>query len=98
MVITYLTKLQEEYLQEKLESEKELNRLQLKSRETEKFILLLEETNDPNYESFTPREVNSRNKKKILELEEEQKEIQESIAREKTHFILVRKSLQNWNR
>lgn len=86
MVITYLTKLQEEYLQEKLESEKELNRLQLKSRETEKFILLLEETNDPNYESFTPREVNSRNKKKILELEEEQKEIQESIAREKTHF------------
>lgn len=86
MVITYLTKLQEEYLQEKLESEKELNRLQLKSRETEKFILLLEETNDPNYESFTPREVNSRNKKKILELEKEQKEIQESIAREKTHF------------
>lgn len=86
MVIAYLTKLQEEYLQEKLESEKELNRLQLKSRETEKFILLLEETNDPNYESFTPREVNSRNKKKILELEKEQKEIQESIAREKTHF------------
>lgn len=86
MVITYLTKLQEEYLQEKLESEKELNRLQLKSRETEQFILLLEETNDPNYESFTPREVNSRNKKKILELEEEQKEIQESIAQEKTHF------------
>lgn len=93
MVITYLEKLQEEYLQEKLESEKELNRLQLKSRETEQFILLLEETNDPNYESFTPREVNSRNKKKILELEEEQKEIQKSIAQEKLNFDACQEKL-----
>lgn len=93
MVITYLEKLREEYLQEKLESEKELNRLQLKSRETEQFILLLEETNDPNYESFTPREVNSKNKKKILELEEEQKEIQESIAQAKLHFDVCQEKL-----
>lgn len=93
MVITYLEKLRDEYLQEKLESEKELNRLQLKSRETEQFILLLEETNDPNYESFTPRKVNSKNKKKILELEEEQKKIQESIAQAKLHFDACQKKL-----
>ena len=93
MVITYLDKLREEYLQEKLESEKELNRLQITARETEQFILLLEETNDPNYESFTPREVNSKNKKKITELREEQKEIQESIVQARTYYETCEKKL-----
>lgn len=93
MVITYLDKLREKYLQEKLESEKELNRLQITARETEQFILLLEETNDPNYESFTPREVNSKNKKKITELREEQKEIQESIVQARTYYETCEKKL-----
>ena len=38
-------------------------------------IQLLEDSNDPNYESFTPREVNSYNKEKLRELAEEQKEL-----------------------
>lgn len=83
MVISYLEKLQSEYMQEKFNAEKELSDLQIHLRENIEFIKLLEETNDPNYESFTPREVNSKNKTKILELREEQKKIQQSIDKQK---------------
>ena len=83
MVVSYLEKLQNEYMQEKLNVEKKLSDLQIHLRENIEFIKLLEETNDPNYESFTPREVNSKNKTKILELREEQKKIQEQIEEQK---------------
>lgn len=83
MVISYLENLQSAYMQEKLASEKRLGELEICLRENIEFIKLLEETNDPNYESFTPREVNSKNKAKICELKEEQKEIQESLEEEK---------------
>lgn len=85
MVISYLEKLQSEYLQEQLDSEKTLNDLQIQLRENVAFIKLLEETNDPNYESFTPREVNSKNKAKIRELQDQQKAIRESIEQEEIH-------------
>jgi len=85
MVLSYLEKLQSEYVQEKLNAEKELSDMQIHLRENIEFIKLLEETNDPNYESFTPREVNSKNKNKILELREEQKEIQQSIEQQKIY-------------
>lgn len=86
MVISYLEKLLDEYTQERLDSEKELNNLQIHLRENIEFIKLLEQTNDPNYESFTPREVNGKNKAKICELQEEQKSIKESIELEKLHY------------
>lgn len=85
MLISYLEKLQSEYLQERLDSEKMLNDLQIQLRENVAFIKLLEETNDPNYESFTPREVNSKNKAKIRELQEQQKVIKKSIEQEEVH-------------
>lgn len=93
MVIAYLEKLQDEYLHEKLDKEKELSRLQIELRETIEFIRLLEETNDPNYESFTPREVNSKNKKKILELQEQQRKIQQSIELETEHYLEYKQRL-----
>lgn len=86
MVISYLEKLLDEYTKEKLDSEKELSSLQIHLRENVEFIKLLEETNDPNYESFTPREVNAKNKAKIRELQEEQKEIKKSIELEQLHY------------
>lgn len=86
MVISYLEKLLDEYTKEKSDSEKKLNNLQIYLRENVEFIKLLEETNDPNYESFTPREVNAKNKAKIRELQEEQKGIKESIELEHLHY------------
>lgn len=85
MVISYLEKLKSEYMQDKLNAEKELGDLQIHLRENVEFIKLLEESNDPNYEALTPREVNSKNKSKILELKEEQKEIQKAIENQKVY-------------
>lgn len=94
MVVSYLEKLQSEYMQEKFNAEKELSDLQIHLRENIEFIKLLEETNDPNYESFTPREVNSKNKKRILELREEQKAIQEAIDQQKSYLEECKQKLE----
>lgn len=94
MVVSYLEKLQSEYMQEKFNAEKELSDLQIHLRENIEFIKLLEETNDPNYESFTPREVNPKNKMKILELREEQKAIQEAVDKQKSYLEECKQKLE----
>lgn len=93
MVLAYLEKLQKSYLEEKFSVEKIINNLQIHLRENTEFIKLLEETNDPNFESFTPREVNSKNKKKIIELQEEKNEILLSLEQEKLHYIQCEEKL-----
>lgn len=83
MVVSYLERLQSEYLDQKISLEKQINLLEIHLKETLEFIHLLEENSDPNYESFTPREVNSKNKSKILELREDEKRIQNEISEKK---------------
>lgn len=94
MVVSYLKNLQSEYMQNKFNAEKELSNLQMHLRENVEFIKLLEEANDPNYESFTPREVNQKNKAKILELREEQKAIQEAIDKQKSYLEECKQKLE----
>ena len=48
-------------------------------RRNDELIELLEETSDPNYESFSPRNVNAKNKMKIQELQDEKKQIQNDL-------------------
>lgn len=86
MVCSYLEKLQNEYLQEKQQIEKEITNLEIRLKENIEFIKLLEESSDPNYESFTPREVHSKNKDKINELKLEQKEIFETLDHMKLSY------------
>ena len=82
MVEEYIQKIYEELLKEEQNSAKRISDLQIHLKETQAMIHLLEETNDPNYESFTPRKVNSRNKQKIDELHAEMKELEEAIQQE----------------
>lgn len=77
MTREYLEKIQEQLLEKKIELEKERVNLDNAIKENTKFIQLLDETNDPNYESFTPRTVNVRNKEKIQELRNGLKDILE---------------------
>lgn len=93
MIISYLEKLQNEYLNENSEIEKDINDLKIHLRETTEFIKLLEENSDPNYESFTPREVNSKNKAKIRELQEEQHKIEESLQYKEAQLAECQKKL-----
>lgn len=83
MVVSYLEKLQKQYMQEQFQKEKLLDDLQVCLKENKEFIKTLELTNDPNYETFTPREVNQRNKQKIQELKEEQEKLEQEIEQQK---------------
>lgn len=79
MVKTYLEKLQSDFLEEKVTLEKEINDLQIRVKENVEFVRLLEENNDTAYASFSPREVNPKNKVKIQELNKEKKEMEKQL-------------------
>lgn len=79
MVKSYLKNLREDFLKEKIDISNRLDNLSNQYKENSLHIKLLEETEDPNFESFTPREVNRFNKRKLAELNEEQILLQEEI-------------------
>lgn len=92
MVKEYLEKIRQELLEEQVTVHKEETELENYLKENIKFIQLLEETNDPNYAAFTPREVNGHNQKKIEELKKEQKTINQELqeARDKSSDLMMR--------
>ena len=75
MVRDYLEKTKQQFLDEREELVKQETMLSNHMKENIKLIQLLDETNDPNYEAFTPREVNPYNRNRIHDLEEEQKAV-----------------------
>lgn len=77
MVRRYLEKILGQLLEDKADLEKRIVSLNNSITENEKFTQLLDETNDPNFEAFTPRAVNARNKEKIRQLQEDQKKMSE---------------------
>ena len=79
MVCAYLEKLQEAYLEEKLAIDKMAANLQVQLKENIEFIKMLEESTDASYESFSPRDINSKSKAQVKELQEKQKDIIEQI-------------------
>ncbi|MBQ3558442.1 MAG: hypothetical protein IJA07_02870 [Agathobacter sp.] len=79
MVVNYLEKIREKYQCELIELNLSLNKALSEQKENIEIIKLLESNDDPNFESFTPRPVNSFNKTKILELKEEQKVLEQKI-------------------
>lgn len=79
MVINYLEKIREKFQNELIDLNILLNKALSEQRENIEIIKLLEANDDPNFESFTPRPVNSFNKTKILELKEELKVLEEKI-------------------
>ena len=86
MVNEYLEKLQTDFLKEKVDIEKTINDLHIHLKENVEFIKLLKENDDPNYSSFSPRELNSKNKEKIKELEEEKKSLEAQIKEEEKKY------------
>lgn len=73
MVKEYLERTKQEFVEQKLMIQKDIVGCQNRMKENTKFIEILEDSNDPNYDAFTPRETNSFNRKKIAELQENQK-------------------------
>lgn len=79
MVVNYLEKIRGKYQEELIELNSALSVALCEMRENVEIIKLLEANDDPNFESFTPRPVNSFNKMKIIELKDEQKVIEVKI-------------------
>ena len=80
MVVNYLEKIREKFQSELIEVRLLLNKKLSEQRENIEIIKLLEVNDDPNFEAFTPRPVNSFNKTKIIELKEEQKVLEKEIT------------------
>ena len=89
MVKKYLEKTKEEFILKRLDVQEQVNNLQIQLKENIEFIKLLEESIDPNYESFTPRVVNSYHRKKIHELKTEQKQITFELNQAQTKLVEI---------
>ena len=94
MVINYLEKIKEKYQNELIELNLSLRKTLSVQRENIEIIKLLEMNDDPNFESFTPRPVNSFNKKKIIELNVEQTMIEQQITDLKEKIADVEKEIE----
>lgn len=79
MVREYLEKSRQQLLEKQIEILEHKKELENRLKENIKFIQLLEESSDPNYAAFTPREVGGHNRQKISELKEVQKNITDDL-------------------
>lgn len=97
MVCSYLEKLQEYYLEQKISIDKSMANLQVQLRENIEFIKLLEEDIDVRYESFSPREMGSKNKQQIQELKNQQKSILKEIEDTKEELSTIMQKIDELN-
>lgn len=97
MVITYLEKIRDKFIEEKIEINEKLNQSLITHKENTEFIKLLELNNDDNFEAFTPRTINSFNKRKIGELKDEQKVLENTIDEIKQRLQNVEKEIEEVN-
>lgn len=70
MVNDFLKKYQEELISEKIQLKEDMDLLETKIKEENKFLNLLEESNESYFKEFTPRDLNAKNNKKAEEIRE----------------------------
>ncbi len=80
MVLLYLEKVREKYQEKRIDANNRFQAVTNEYRENTEFIKLLEANNDPNFEAFTPRQVNGFNRTKIAELEARQKQLNNMLS------------------
>lgn len=81
MVQNYLEGIRQDFLGRKEELKTRLDSLYMRQKEIQKFLQVLEEKSDPNYDAFSPRKKNSFDERKITELTEEHKQILDEISK-----------------
>lgn len=68
MVNDFLKKYQEELISEKIQLKEDMDLLETKIKEENKFLNLLEESNESYFKEFTPRDLNKKNNEKADEI------------------------------
>ena len=87
MVVEYLEQTKKQFVDKRESLLDEISSLEIKSKENIRMIQMLEDTNDDNFESFSPREVSSYTKSKMVELSEEQKQIQQLLQNYRSEVL-----------
>ena len=87
MVVEYLEQTKKQFIDKRESLLDEISSLEIKSKENIRMIQMLEDTNDDNFESFSPREVSSYTKSKMVELSEEQKQIQQLLQNYRSEVL-----------
>ena len=87
MVVEYLEQTKKHFVDKRESLLDEISSLEIKSKENIRMIQMLEDTNDDNFESFSPREVSSYTKSKMVELSEEQKQIQQLLQNYRSEVL-----------
>lgn len=89
MVIDYLEKIKGQYQEDKIELSTKLSAAQNEYKENMEFIKVLEENEEPTFESFTPREVNGVHRQKIASLYKRQQELSQELAGLRAHIAAI---------
>ena len=97
MVITYLEKIRNQFIEKKIDLNARLSETMIIHKENVEFIKLLEQNDDSNFEAFTPRTVNSFHKRKINELKDEQKLIETEIDNLNNELLILERQISEVN-
>ena len=97
MVIDYLEKVREQYEENQIDLKNKLNAVSNEYKENIELIKVLEDNNDPNFESFTPREVNGFNRQRIAELEERQHQLSGELTALRVHIGAIQEDIYQIN-
>lgn len=68
MINDFLRKYQEELISDKIQLKEDIDLLETKINEENKFLILLEESNESYFKEFTPRDINAKNNEKAEEV------------------------------
>ena len=68
MINNFLKKYQEELISDKIQLKEDMDLLETKINEENKFLALLEESNESYFKEFTPRDINAKNNEKAAEI------------------------------
>ncbi len=98
MVVAYLEKLREDFQEEYINFTTEMNIAKNELKENIEIIKILEANIDRNFESFTPRQVDGFNKRKIDELKIEQSNIQDKLNMLSTQIMMLDEKIDELNK
>lgn len=68
MINDFLKKYQEELISDKIQLKEDMDLLETKINEENKFLSILEESNESYFKEFTPRDINAKNNAKAAEV------------------------------
>jgi two-component system sensor histidine kinase DegS len=97
MVKQYLEKIQNDFFVKKIEIKNQIMDLNNQYKESIEMIKLLQESDDPTFDVFTPREVNSFNRVKVDELKESQVSIQSQLVIKKEELRKIEEDIEEVN-